>query len=96
MTVEELEELFEKHDEEMCKFERVADKLSRRADLHAFLLLDRLVPGEMDIVACAEHDQIMLGVDLEELAAVVTEEQVIDLVRCGVMLHDDCGLSMFC
>lgn len=47
---------FAKHADcaEYLKFDRVEPKLSRRPDLHAFLLLDRLVPGIRDIIGCAE------------------------------------------
>ena len=92
-----LRELFQKYErDEYLKFdERVEPKRSKRADLHAFLLLDELVPGARDIVACAEHDEIYLDVDLRDLAKVATEEQVIELVRCGVRV-DEHGLCMFC
>jgi hypothetical protein len=89
-----LEEMFEKHEDEFLKFDRVQNKRSKRQDLHAFLLLDELVPGDNDIVSCAEHDEIYLGVDCGELAEVITEEQVIELSRCGVRPGRDC-LCMF-
>ncbi len=88
MTVEELETLFEKHNEEFLKFDRVVDPKSTRPDLQGFLLLDRLVPGESDIVSAAAHDEIWFGIDLEDLAKVITEEQVIELLRCGISLSD--------
>ncbi len=73
------------YQDEFLEFERVENKRSKRADLHAFLLLDELVPGEKrDIVACAQHDEIWLGVDTDKLAGVITEEQVRELIRCGV------------
>jgi hypothetical protein len=52
--------------------------------LHAFNLLDKLVPGTRDMISAAEHDEIWLEVSPEELAKVATEEQIIDLIRCGV------------
>lgn len=94
MTRYELRELFEKHNDEFLKFERVETKRSRRADLHGFILLDELVPGDRDILAGAEHDEVYLSIDEDELAAVVTEAQVIELVRCGVRCDGD-GLCMF-
>lgn len=94
MTTEELEELFQKHDEEFLKFERIPQITTQRKDLHAFLLLDKLVPFPADIVSCAEHDEIFLSVRLEELAAVINEEQVIELIRCGIRTDGD-SLSMF-
>ncbi len=97
MTVEELVSILngdEDDGEEYIKFERVSNKRSSRPDLHAFLLLDELIPGDRDMVCAAEHDEIYLDVDLDELAAVITKEQAIELVRCGVRESND-GLAMF-
>lgn len=96
MTSEELLELLEAETEEFLKFERITVPLSKRPDLHAFMLLDQLIPGEDDIVAGATHDEIWLGVDVEALAEVVTPEQVTDLIRCGVRWDSECdSLAMF-
>lgn len=81
-------------DTEFLEFDRVQVKTSQRADLHAFNLLDRLLPGKGDMVTAAEHDEIWLAVDPEDLAKVATEEQIIELIRCGVR-YDDNGLAMF-
>lgn len=90
MTTERLIELFEKHsDNEYIEFKRIANKRLNRPDLHAFLLLDEMVPGAQDIVCCAEHDEIWLEVTPEDLAKVITEEQIIELTRCGVMYSAD-------
>lgn len=100
-----LEELAEKHENEFLKFERIAVKRSKRPDLHAFLLLDEIVPPQPtpgypdrldeshDMVACAEHDEIWLATDAEQLAEKATEEQIVELIRCGVRFDD--GLAMF-
>lgn len=94
MTEEELHSLFEKHENEFLKFELVEEKQSRRADIHAFLLLDKLIAGHTDMVSAAEHDKIWLGVDVEVLAKVATENDVIELLRCGICLDRD-GLYSF-
>ena len=96
MTREEMEAIFngDEHDEEFLKFDRVERKRSQRPDLHAFLLLDEIVPGRADIVCAAEHDEIFLDVDLDDLAAKATREQIVELVRCGVRLDHE-GLAMF-
>lgn len=99
MTTSELEALFEKYmGSDYIKFDRVPEerKRSTRPDLHAFLLLDSLVPGNRDMVSNAEHDEIYLEVKSEELAAVATEENILELVRCGVRFSGefDC-LAMF-
>lgn len=77
-------EQYEKYHDEFLKFGRVENKTSNRPDLHAFNLLDKLVPGNSEIVSAAEHDQIWLDVEPEELSKVATDEQIIELIRCGV------------
>jgi len=77
--------LFEKCSDEFLKFDRVENKLSTRRDLHAFLILDALMPGGRTIISAAEHDVFFLDIEVEELSKTsITEEQVRDLHRCGV------------
>lgn len=95
MTVSELQWLDQTHDEEFLKFFRIPRErlFSNRPDLNAFILLDKLLPGTVDMVYGAEHDEIHLSPQLEDIAPVITEEQAIDLMRCGVRFED--GLRMF-
>lgn len=95
MTEEEMRELFEKHEDKYLDFGSIENKRSKRTDLHAFLLLDELIPNQhQDIIAAASHDEIFLDADPEMLAAVITENQIIELVRCGVRCTYE-GLCMF-
>lgn len=94
MTSEELHDFFESKHDEFLRFDRIQNKLSQRPDLHAFLLLDSLAPQKGDMIIGSEHDEIYLGVDVEKLLEVVTEQQLIDLHRCGVRYHED--HSCFC
>ena len=96
MTTDELMEIFEENNDEFLEFGKVENKRSNRADLHAFILLDEICPSErgQDIVCSAEHDQIWLQVELEELAEKATKEQLIELIRCGVRCASE-GLCMF-
>ena len=82
-----MKDLFEKYETEFLKFDRVEYKLSLRPDLHAFMLLDILMPGTSDIVSNTSHDEIFLEVEPEALAQVATEDQLQELHRCGVR-HD--------
>jgi hypothetical protein len=88
MTSDELTRLWEQHNDEFLKFERVVGAPCKRADLCAFILLDKLVPGTFDIVSAAEHDEIWLEIDVEKLAAVASEEDVVYLIRCGVRYNE--------
>ena len=96
MTVEEVEELFDKFDGEYLEFERIGNPRSKRPHLHAFLMLEELLPAKekQDIIAGASHDEIYLIFDLESLALVATPEVIRDLCRCGVR-YDSNGLFMF-
>lgn len=96
LTPQEIKDLIEEYRAHYIKFDQVELKLSQRPDLHAFLLLDALVPEKRDMIGSASHDKIYLAVDLEDLAKVVNSEQVKDLVRCGVLYsHEDDSLFMF-
>ena len=91
-----LAEVFKKFDDNYIKFERIENKLSGRPDLHAFLLLDKLMPGTRDMVSAAEHDEIYLDVDCEKLAEVASEHDILALTRCGVRYDEDTdSLCMF-
>jgi hypothetical protein len=91
-----LKERFEVYEEEYIEFDRVENKRNGRPDIHAFLLLDSLLPGNRDMVCGATHDEIFLDVDPEELDKVVSDEQIIELVRCGVRVDSETdSLAMF-
>lgn len=97
----DLKSAFKKYeDEEGHTFDRVVNPPSRRPDLCAFMLLDRLVPladgKKTDMVISAGHDEIWLGVDCDALARVATDDDILMLVRCGVCYDDNHeGLYMF-
>lgn len=80
----DLNETFESYDDEYLKFDRVENKLSQRPDLHAFLLLDSIMPGNRDMVCASEHDEFFLDIDCSEFSRRATAEQIRELVRCGV------------
>jgi len=101
MTVERMTELFHKYcDDDNFDFDGfekrknpIKDDFVRR-DLVAFVKLQTLVPGDDRIIAGAEHDKIWLGIELEDLAKVITEEDIKFLVDCGVFIEDE-SLTMF-
>lgn len=91
MTSDELIALFEKFEDEYLNFDSVENPPTKCRDLCAFLTLDRLVPSDdaYDIVDGAEHDQIYLATDIDKLAQVATEQDILLLVRCGVDYDDE-------
>lgn len=84
-----LSEMFKKYDDEFLKFESIESPANERPDLCAFLILDQLAPGSSDMVTTAEHDKIYLEVEPEDLAKVITESDIRDLIRCGIMYDED-------
>lgn len=76
-----------------ARFDEIPNKRSRRSDLHAFIRLDEWLSGTDRIVAAAEHDEIFLCFDLADVAK-LTDDQIIELARCGVRCADD-GLCMW-
>ena len=91
-----IKEFFKKNSDEFLEFDEVENKLSNRPDLCAFILLDKLLPGDSDIVSAAEHDEIFLDVDIETLESVATADDLLTLIRCGVRYDSDFDcLAMF-
>jgi hypothetical protein len=99
MTPDEfIDTLDQYYESSHIKFEHIPaeHRLSQRPDLHVFLLLDQLVPSTHNIVASADHDVIWLQTPIEDLAKVITREQILDLARCGVMYDNGTeSLRMF-
>jgi len=81
-------ERFEKHNDEHLKFDRVNNKRSQRADLHAFLLLDELFPDDSGIVGRAKYNEIWLDPTPSQVE-MLSDAQILELVRCGVRYNDD-------
>jgi hypothetical protein len=96
MQLNEMAAIFDEQDDEHMQFERIQSPRHPRPDIAAFLLLHELVPGQRDMVCAAEHDEIYLDVRADDLALVVTEEQIIELIRCGVRFDSSTdSLCMF-
>jgi hypothetical protein len=88
--IEDIRAFFEKHENTEYNYpECVKNKHSQRPDLNALMLLDELFPGSKDIIAYASHHQITLSMRPKDLAKVATEDQVIELIRCGLRIDDD-------
>ena len=93
-------ELFAAADDDgmYLKFELVQNRRSNHPDLHAFLLLESLVPAKnnKDLIGSAAHDVFFIDVDIEALDKVIPPEVVQELRQCGVMYDTDYDcLSMF-
>jgi hypothetical protein len=85
----DLDERFKLFHEEFLEVERISERHSTRNDLNAFMILDRLVPGmTCDIVSGAEHDMIWLDFIEHDLNAAATDEDIKNLIRCGVSMQD--------
>lgn len=96
MTRKELIAAFVAGNDEYLSTNNLAAPRSKRRDLHAFLLIDQLLPNSDTVLTAAEHDVVFINADLDELSEVISKEQVLDLLRCGVRVdqYGD-GLMMF-
>ena len=87
-------DLFKKHADEYLKFDKIENKLSSRKDLHAFILLAKRFDSTDDLICSAEHDKIWLNCDDDEIE-LLSEEEVIDMIICGVSHAPGMWLYMF-
>ena len=93
--MDNLKKRFKKYENaSIFDFDKIENKLSQRKDLHAFLLLDKIMPGNNDIIGSAAHDEIYLNFDCEKLNKVITDEQILELRRCGVLYDNECECLM--
>lgn len=90
-----IEDKFESVNDDYLKFDRVLNKISNRPDVHAFILLDKLFPDNQDIISRSHHDEFYLSMSTEQIET-LTDEQILELVRCGVRYDSECEcLCMF-
>lgn len=103
MTIDQIEDFVEAQSEDGDAFlsdsrwEAITPKHSQRKDIHAFVTLDKLIPADSgDLIAWAGHDEISLEPSLEEIAPLLTEDIILDLLACGVRFEvgEDC-MKMF-
>jgi len=86
-------EIFEKHNDEYMKFEKIPqskrDKFkTKRSDLFAFLMLDKLFPNKKDIIKYVYYEIIFLNITKEEIET-LQEDDIIELIRCGVCFNTE-------
>jgi hypothetical protein len=77
-------EAWEKYESLDGRFDLVTNRLSSRSDMHAFMLLDRLVPGTFCLLQWANVDQVWFEVAVGRVEEAATEEELRDLICCGV------------
>lgn len=106
MTLDEMIEIYEDYSENSNynDFQEMpeSEKLHRREDIHAFLLLDKIFERmdsqenkTTDIIQAAEHEIIYLSIDLDNIAETITKEEIISLAKAGVHFSESDGLYMF-
>ena len=84
-----IKKIMEEVNDEMCKFEKVVTKFSNRADLHAFILLDKILPNSTDIISATAYKSIFIDIDIKKLEKVISYDQIVELVRCGICYESD-------
>lgn len=97
--MESIKDRWEAFNDEFLLFSEIKEKLSHRADVHAFILLDRIFPAEegkdFDLIVAASRNEIYFDIDNEKIRE-LTDELIVELLRCGVsydLAHD--GLCMY-
>ena len=88
-------ELFLKHTEEFCRFERIENPPYKRPELYAMTILDRLCPGEGDLIIRTDFDSFTFSISVDQSEGVATEEDIITLIRCGVTFYSCAHPALF-
>lgn len=100
MKVDKMLQLFAEIEFPIDGFKKLPDheKLSKREDLHIFLLLNQIferagLSETHDLIQAAEHDIVYFYGDLEEIAKVITEREIYILAISGLNVDGD-GIYM--
>lgn len=92
-----MQERFERIAEEpyaTLDFKLIASPRHPLKDVCAMLMLHELQPTTYKMIANASHDLCHFSTDVDSLD--VTDEQIRDLIRCGVHFDGECdSLAMF-
>ncbi len=92
MTYDEMIECFDKHeDKEHLQFERVYKPRHKLRDLNGLLLISALTSQRRTVLGAACHDEVYVHCDLKKLAVIITEDDVIEILRSGFLLDESCG-----
>jgi hypothetical protein len=89
-----LEALFDEHHEDEFLDTESLDIVTLCYDLYAISLLQELAPATSCILSGVRGERLYFSTDVVDLSKVITESQVITLIRCGVMY--DKGNGMLC
>lgn len=85
-------EIFNEFSGEYKSFSLVENNLSNCADIHAFLLLEPCrYPNDSDslLYVVSDERRVYLRVDITVMERSLSEDQMRDLVRCGVIMAQD-------
>lgn len=89
MARKTLKDRFDQFEDDFLEFKDVESPRHPRPDLCAFLMLHELDPKKkVDIVECANYEEIWLSIDLKKVAK-ASDDTIRDLVRCGIRLDED-------
>lgn len=80
--------------DEHSRFDHVEHKLSQRGDVHAIMLLDKLIPGDHYALEYVVDASVVFSWKVGDVAKVISAEQVLELVQCGVYIDEDEDLCL--
>lgn len=91
-----LKHFMARHAEEFGKFERIKNPPSAHRDLCAMLILSKFMTNpRTSVINCADSGNaegcgfIIFEPSIHDIETMATEEQVIDLIRCGCRYNSE-------
>lgn len=93
-----IEQRFEQYEDEYLNYRVDPNLLYKRHDVIVINVIDNLIPAQNecspDLIVSASRDEIFFGIDAEKFSDIVTDDQLILLIRCG--LRYDGGRGCLC
>lgn len=90
-----IKQFMARHSDEFGKFDRINNPPSTHRDLCALLILSRFMDPYSDVINSAESKKgncagvIVFELPIHEVERMATENQVIQLIRCGVEYNSE-------
>lgn len=81
-----IQETFAKHGDKFLK----SDGIFKNNDLYAFDILKKYRnKNNQNIILCSMNDVVYLNVDIDLMTQYATEDEIIALIRCGILMVKD-------
>lgn len=87
MKVEDAFALMRLESKNYFDIENIKCRMYQPPDVNAFVLINNILPSDKNIILSVGPNEIVLNADAELLCQLAYDDELVDLVRCGVTME---------